>query len=53
MGAPYPLSLDHNLEGWTTFYLSKTSKKGLYLTQGKKTHELDKSGFQGTLFERF
>ena len=35
------------MEGWTTFYLSKTSKKGLYLTQGIKkiTHELDKSGF--------
>ena len=34
--APFPLSMDQNMEGWTTFYLSKTSKRGLYLTQGKK-----------------
>eukprot|EP00964_Phaeocystis_antarctica_P020691 scaffold11450_cov68-Phaeocystis_antarctica.AAC.1 len=32
--APFPLSLDQTMEGWTTFYLSKTSKNGLYLTQG-------------------
>ena len=39
---PFPLRLDHNLEGWTTFYLSKTSEKGLFPTQGKKiTHELE------------
>eukprot|EP00964_Phaeocystis_antarctica_P122149 scaffold85794_cov48-Phaeocystis_antarctica.AAC.4 len=31
---PFPLRLDHNLEGWTTFYLSKTSEKGLFPTQG-------------------
>ena len=38
--------MDQNMEGWTNFYLSKTSKKGPYLTRGKKiTHELDKSGF--------
>ena len=28
--APFPLSLDQNLQGWTTFYLSKTSEKGLF-----------------------
>ena len=25
-----------DMEGWTTFYLSKTSEKGLYPTQGEK-----------------
>jgi hypothetical protein len=41
------------MEGWTTFYLSKTSKKGAYISlkcqsRGEIT-ELDKSGFsQGT-----
>ena len=34
--APFPLSMDQNMEGWTNFYLSKTSKKGPYLTRGKK-----------------
>ena len=34
------------MEVWTTFYLSKMSKKGLFPTQGKEiTHELDKGGF--------
>jgi hypothetical protein len=23
--------MDQNMEGWTTFYLSETSEKGLYL----------------------
>ena len=27
-----------DMEGWTTFYLSKTSKKGLYLTKGKENN---------------
>ena len=41
--APFPLSLDQPMEVWTTFYLSKTSKKGLYLTQGKEnnTYKVD------------
>ena len=34
--APFPLSMDQNMEGWTNFYLSKTSKKGPYLTRGRK-----------------
>ena len=35
-----------DIEGWTTFYLSETSEKGLYPTQGEKlAHELDQSGF--------
>ena len=34
--APNSLSMDQNMEGWTNFYLSKTSKKGPYLTRGRK-----------------
>ena len=35
-----------DIEGWTTFYLSETSEKGLHPTQGEKlAHELDQSGF--------
>ena len=44
--APFPLSMDHNMERWTTFHLNKTSEKGLYPTQVEKnTQEFDKSGF--------
>ena len=34
--APNSLSMDQNMEGWTNFYLSKTSKKDPYLTRGRK-----------------
>ena len=44
--APFPLSMDHNMERWTTFHLNKTSVKGLYpLKLKKNTQEFDKSGF--------
>ena len=37
--APFPLSMDHNMERWTTFHLNKTSVKGLYpLKLKKNTH---------------
>ena len=35
--APFPLSMDHNMERWTTFHLNKTSVKGLYPLKLKKT----------------
>ena len=47
MGSIPSKSGPQNLEGWTTFYLSKTSKKGLFPTQGKKITHIGFPPFTG------